>query len=425
MELSGSVPTADAPFAAEEFDSWWRDRREEIVGRLLDLIAIPTVSPDEERCYPWLGAQISALGGSWRVEPPPQALPEHPDFTLTEFSGRPRANLRARLPGPPGAPRLLLNVHVDVVPAKGFEGAFQPRFSEGRVVGRGAADTKNNIVMALAALEFLRDLGIAPAYDLQLDFVVEEEIGGSGTLASILNACTAEEVVVLEPTSLEIFHGHRGCLSFEVLVKGIAGHMGGGGGLSAIDGAVEAIEALKGLERRLSELARAEDLFGAEPPPTVVNVGSIDGGEWHGSFPDRCLLRANAGFLPPLEIAGVKELIEEAVGGLADPWGGRCEVTYSGIHNDAYAIDPRTPLVRRLLEAKRRQGLPEAEPAVWGASCDARYYARLAGLPVVVFGSGDLDHAHGVEERLEISQLAAGTRILADFLATPPGRGPS
>jgi acetylornithine deacetylase len=409
-----------APFSAEQFEAWWAARQETLVERLLELVAIPTTSPDEERCHPWLMERVEALGGSACVEAAPRELSEHPDFTHTPFSSHPRANLRARFPAAAAsAQRLLLNAHVDVVPADDFADAFSPYRDGDRVVGRGVADTKNNIVMALAAIELLRDLDIDPSYELLLDFVTEEEIGGNGTLASIVRGSDADEVIVLEPTSLEVFHGHRGCLSFEVHVQGRASHMGGGGGISAIDGAVEVITALKRLERRLSEAATSDALFGAEPPPTPINVGAIHGGQWHGSLPDRCELRANVGFLPPDDVPEIKRRLERALAELPAPWDRRCTLTYSGIHNGAYVIDPGTPLVTRLLQAKQRQGAPTDRTRVWGASCDARYYDQLLGVPVVVFGSGDLDCAHGATERLSLAQLKRGVRVLGDLLATP------
>lgn len=412
------------PFDAAQFASWWEARRGHTIQGLLELIEIPTTSPDEELCYPWLEARVKELGGSVQIEPPPGDLAEHPEFTVTEFSARARSNLRARFPHPdPGAPRLLLNAHVDVVPADDFPAAFSPVLHDGEIVGRGAADTKNNIAMTFAALELLGDLEIPPAFDLTVDFVVEEEIGGSGTLASILNGCEADEVVVLEPTGLEILHGHRGCLSFEVEVEGVAGHMGGTEGLSAIDGAVEVIGALKRLEAEMREAASAKPLFDSPVSLTPVNVGAIHGGQWHGSFPRRCQLRANAGFLPPDDVAAVASRIERTVAELPEPWNERCRVTYSGIHNEAYVIDSATPLVGRLVGCGRRQGVETGRPRVWEASCDARFYSRLLDLPVVVFGSGDLGAAHASDERLSLTQFSAGVRMLADFLATLPAEG--
>src|SRR5262249_13429960 len=168
------------PFRLETFAAWFDATRSRHVSRLLELIAIPTESPHEEACYPWLLERISALGGVARMEPPPANFERHESFTSTYVDAPHRSNLRAHFPSAtPGAPRLLLNAHVDVVPPVEFPRGYAPVIAGGEVIGRGAADTKNNIVMLFGALEFLCDAGLPPAYDLYADFVVEEEIGGN------------------------------------------------------------------------------------------------------------------------------------------------------------------------------------------------------------------------------------------------------
>jgi acetylornithine deacetylase len=260
---------------------------------------------------------------------------------------------------------------------------------------------------------------VAPAYELYADFVVEEEVGGNGTLASILNGCPADEVVVLEPTSLDVFRGHRGCLSFEIDVRTEGAHMGSGNGLSAIDGAVAVLAELRRLERRLTREARLDEDFRRCRRPTPVNVGFVQGGEWHGSVPSRCSIRGNVGFLPRYRISDVKATLDAAVSALPDPWSrDNCRLTYSGLHNGAYVIPEQTPLVERLQSSRRRRLRKSSRAGGWSASCDARYYNTLLGLPVVIFGSGDLADAHSQHERVSIAQLASGMSVLADFLAT-------
>lgn len=387
---------------------WLADRRPLLVDRVRELIAIPTVSPDEEAAFPWLVERVEELGGTAIVEPAPAGLDTHPAFTVTQLDAPLRANLRASFPTRgDDARRLLFNAHVDVVPAGGWRAAFAPRVDEGDVVGRGAADTKGNIAMLLGALELLRDAGLEPQYDVDVDFVVEEEIGGNGTLATVASGVRAGEVIVLEPTGLAVFNGHRGCLSFELEVRGRAAHMGSAAaGLSAIDGAMLVLRHLRDVEAELA---------------APLNVGFIHGGEWHGSCPVRCELRGNAGFWPPDELGDVRGALARAVASLPEPWPGRCALTYSGIHNEPCLTPADAPLVGGLAAAVRRLVPSAPQPSAWNASCDARFYQRLLGLPVAIFGCGELASAHGADERVSIEQLEAGIRILCDFLTAPPG----
>ncbi|MFI6377777.1 M20/M25/M40 family metallo-hydrolase [Streptomyces sp. NPDC050546] len=99
-----------------------------------------------------------------------------------------RPNLVARIPGRGEAPPLLLHAHSDVVPTDGQEWThppFEARIIDGEVWGRGAIDMKGGLAMMLAALLTLRARGEAPAGDVLLVVVADEENGsrvGAGWL---------------------------------------------------------------------------------------------------------------------------------------------------------------------------------------------------------------------------------------------------
>ena len=88
----------------------------------------------------------------------------------------------ASLPGPPGAPTVLLYAHYDVQPA-GDESLwrtrpFEPTEIDGMIYGRGVADDKSNVICQLGALRALRTLGTGrPPVTLKIVFEGQEEWG--------------------------------------------------------------------------------------------------------------------------------------------------------------------------------------------------------------------------------------------------------
>lgn len=111
-----------------------------------DLVRIPSVSGTGRPEGPLLEAHalVSRLFAGAGVEVSTLELPGTPPIVM------------GRIPAPPGAPTVLLYSHYDVVPA-GDEALwnsppFEPTERDGAVFGRGAADTKSNIIAHLGAL---------------------------------------------------------------------------------------------------------------------------------------------------------------------------------------------------------------------------------------------------------------------------------
>jgi acetylornithine deacetylase/succinyl-diaminopimelate desuccinylase-like protein len=139
----------------------------EPVELLQRLIRFDTTNPPgaERECIAFLDGLLRDAGIETRV------LGDDPE----------RPNLVARLPGAGTAPPLLLQGHVDVVPTTGQRWTRDPFGAEeadGFIWGRGALDMKGAVAMMVSAVLRARREGVAPAGDVILVVLSDEEAGG-------------------------------------------------------------------------------------------------------------------------------------------------------------------------------------------------------------------------------------------------------
>lgn len=126
------------------------------------------------------------------------------DVRLLELDGAHPA-VFGEIPGPEGAPTVLLYAHHDVQPpgpAEEWEtGPFEPFESGGRLYGRGASDDKAGIVMHLGAI---RALGADSGVGIKVFIEGEEEVG-SPHLPDFLDAysdlLTADVILIADSSN--------------------------------------------------------------------------------------------------------------------------------------------------------------------------------------------------------------------------------
>ena len=139
------------------------DRPAELLQRL---IRFDTSNPPgkERACIEWIHQLLEASGCTIHV------VGQDPE----------RPNLIARLQGAGRAPALLMQGHVDVVPATGSwsRPPFGGEIADGYIWGRGALDMKGGVAMMLAAFLQAADTETLPPGDVVLCLLSDEEAGG-------------------------------------------------------------------------------------------------------------------------------------------------------------------------------------------------------------------------------------------------------
>ncbi len=104
----------------------------------------------------------------------------------------------------PAGRSLILNGHIDVVPTGPADmwttPPFEVRVADGWMYGRGAGDMKAGLAANLFALDALERAGVAPAADVYVQSVIEEECTGNGALACLQRGYRAHAALITEPS---------------------------------------------------------------------------------------------------------------------------------------------------------------------------------------------------------------------------------
>ncbi|PJE99759.1 dipeptidase [Streptomyces carminius] len=314
-------PGTDAPGVAATVASLMPLARTE----LTELVAFRSVAdpaqypPEEcEAAARWVADALRSEGFT------DVALLDTPDGTRSVYG---------YLPGPAGAPTVLLYAHYDVQPPLDEEAWLSPPFvlteRQGRWYGRGAADCKGGFVMHLLALRALKANGGVPVgVKVIVEGSEEQGTGGLERYAEEHPELLAADCVVIGDTGNfrrgvpTVTAALRGMTMVTVRVDTLAGnlHSGQFGGAAP--------DALAALIRTLDSL-RAED------GSTTVDGLSSDT-SWDGlEYPEEDF-RADARVLDGVELTGS--------GTVADRVWARPAVTVLGI--DCPPVVGATPSVQ-------------------------------------------------------------------------------
>lgn len=335
---------------------------------------------------------------------------------------------------------LIINGHIDVAAVEAGEawetGPFQPILRDGAVIGRGTADMKGGLAGALLALRILGDHGLRLPGDVIFQSVIGEEVGEAGTLQCCKRGYTADMAVVVDTSDLHL-QGQGGVITGWITVKspqtfhdGTRGRMihAGGGifGASAIEKMGKIIQGLGELERHW---AVTKQYPGCPPGSTTINPAVIEGGRHAAFIADECRLWITVHYYPNETYAEVVGEIEAHVAGIAagDPWlrvhppsfvwGGTSMIIDRGEIFPALEVDPAHPGTHLLAAMHQQVTAQAAIVDVSPTVTDGGWFGD-AGIPAVIYGPGELRHAHSVNEQVSIAQLVTYTKVLLGFILT-------
>jgi acetylornithine deacetylase/succinyl-diaminopimelate desuccinylase-like protein len=423
----------------------------EVVKICQDLIRIPSVNfgegrGDEKAVAEYIVSSLAEVGIASEI-----------------FESAPnRCNVIARLPGRDATrPGLVVHGHIDVVPANADDWSVDPFAAEirdGAIWGRGAVDMKNMDAMILAIVRKWARTGYKPPRDIVLAFFADEEAGmtfGSRWMAAehpeVFAGCS-EAISEVGGFSVTVADGKRlyfveaaqkGIQWMKLTAHGRAGHgsmMNDENALTAIAEAVakigryewpqrytKTVKALfskiaqvtgkkydeSDLRPLLSEIGPTARMIGATLQNTA-NPTMLEAGYKANVIPGSASAVIDGRFLP-----GYEDELNKTIREIIGP-----DILIETISRDiALEIEFEGDLVEAMCKAITTfdpEGIPV--PYLMSGGTDNK---ALSELGIIGYGfsplqlPADLDFMalfHGVDERVPISGLEFGVKVLENFL---------
>ena len=336
---------------------------------LASLVEIPSLSRDEDR--------IAAHLFGW--------FQEH-DIEAVRLGD----NVIARVHGQEPGPTILLNSHLDTVPAseEWTCDPWTPTTRNGVLTGLGANDAKASVAgMACATVQTAR-AGLGKGC-LIFAATCMEEVGGGGLEMLLPELGHLDAAIVGEPTSLDVALAQNGLLILEAETFGQSAHAAHSHkAVNALTIAARDLVALSELR-----LDKAHALLGG----STVNVTVVHGGERHNVIPDRCRYTIDVRYTPSYDPDELITLVDDLVS---------AEISARSSRLRPVSTSPDADIVKVI-----RSVHPKAELFGSPTLSDCTH---LGGIDAVKFGPGDSCNSHTPDEWVEIAQVEQAVSFYSD-----------
>lgn len=341
----------------------------EATGVLKSLIAIPSLSRDEEKAADYLQNYIELQGMA---------------------TGRKGNNVWCLSPMfDLNKPTLLLNSHIDTVKAvNGWrKDPFTPTLeSNGKLYGLGSNDAGASLVSLLQV--FLQLCRTTQKYNLIYLASCEEEVSGKGGIECVLPELPPIHFAIVgEPTEMQPATAEKGLMVLDVTAYGKAGHAARNEGVNAIYKVLEDIQWFRDYK-----FPKESSLLG----PVKMSVTQINAGTQHNVIPDTCTfvvdIRSN-------ECYSNEELFKEISAHL------KSEAKARSFRLNSSHISAEHPFVKRAVKLGR---VPFGSPTLSDQA--------LMKFPSVKIGPGKSSRSHTADEYIMVSEIEEAIRLYIEML---------
>lgn len=370
---------------------------------------------------------------------------------------------------------VVLMAHFDVVPANEADGWLEPPFSgavkDGFVHGRGALDDKGPLLVMFEAVENLLAAGFTPARDVYLSLGGNEESFGDAALAIARSfqdrgitpwlvldeggAVVASPLPFVRGEAAMIGVGEKGATTVRLSAQGTGGHASAPPTITAVGRVARAVsrltpatfaartpEAVSAMLSRFATRARGPahylyralaaspwltarvfTLLGGEPAAlvrTTVAPTMLSGGTAQNVLPAQAEATVNLRIALGETVAGTARRLRRRIADRRV----RVEVLEAGEPSpESSAETAQFALISAAVAVSHPAAMPV--PYVMMAATDSRYFHQFSPAcyrfaPLAM--PGELRATiHGVDERVEVAELARGEAFHRALLQSIPG----
>lgn len=344
------------------------------------------------------------------------------DAELIEEPDPDRAQVAARV-GAADGPTVVLNGHLDVVPTGDRDrwsvDPYAGTIEDGRLYGRGSADMKTAVAIAMCLLrELAPELrsGELPG-SVVFHAAMGEETADPGTKTLLERGYGGDFGIVLEPTDFRVATSTMGLAVYRIAVHGESTHASQPDtGENPIDAARPLLDEIDDYDQTLQRL---DPTLAGAARATVTEFESGVGSNL-GVIPDTATLVLDRRVPPGESIDAVDSEVHALLDRVRTNHGVNATIERIQTYESS-SIPTDHPLARLLRERSAEavgSGGGVGEP--WGieAATDARNFINDAEIPAATWGPGRLAEAHTADESISLADAAVGREVLAGVVRT-------